>query len=155
MDIIFGKNFVLNVGGKPFGCAGDVSLSITSETSDSVGCREDAQAAGTTGLIPTFSRPTKYSWTVTPSALYRFPSTPAENATMVTVPQLQKIQLAGTPLAFSFDYAPTGNVYKATYDGTVYITDSTLSAPLDGESTGEFTFTGYGELTIVETLPTV
>lgn len=148
-----GKDFVLTLGGKPFGCSRDVSVSITTTVATTVGCREDAQEAGGSGLVPASSRPTGYGWTVTPSALYRFPETPRQAATLVTIPQLQKQLIAGELLSFSLTYTDD-NGYSAVYSGNVSITDSTLSAPLEGEATGEFTLTGTGALSIVETLPT-
>jgi hypothetical protein len=149
---IAGKDFVLTVGGKPFGCAQDVSISITTTTTDTVGCRGDVQVVGGSGLVPTNTKPTGYSWTVTPGALFRFPSTPTEAAAMVTIPQMQKIQIAGTPLEMVFKYTDASG-YEIEYAGTAYITDSTLDSPLDGDSTGSFTFTGSGDLAIDETLP--
>jgi len=140
--------------GKPFGCSQDVSLSISTTSSATVGCREDAQSTGPAGLVFTTTTVTGASWSVTPGALFRFPEDAAQAATMVTIPQLQILQIQGAklPFVFSFDDDDTG--YSATYSGTVVITDSTLNAPLADEATGDFTFTGDGNLTIVETLPT-
>jgi hypothetical protein len=148
---ILGSAFVLVLGTDSFGCSQDVSLTITTESTDTVGCREDAQVAGGTGLVPTTTKPTGYGWSVTSSALFRFGENATEAGAMVTIPELQKIQLAGTALPFSFKYDDPNSTYSATYSGQVYVTDSTLNAALDGDASGEFTFTGSGPLTIVET----
>ena len=148
-----GRKFNLIVNGKPFGCSQDVSLSITTSTTDTVGCREDAQAAGGGGgLVATTTRPTGYSWSITPAALFRFPTVPGDVATLVTIPQLHQLMLAGDSLTVQFGFTDDAG-YSAVYTGSVYITDATLNAPLEGDATGDFTFTGSGNLTLVTTNP--
>lgn len=153
---LLGKKLVLMLNSKIFGCSTDIGLSISTTSVNTTGtCRGDLEeeAAGGNGLTPTSTTQTGYSYTVTPGALFRFPTTAAEVPTIVTIPQLQKLMLTGAKLPFSFEYEDEASGYKATYSGTVVITESTLNAPLDGYADGSFTFTGDGPLVITEVLP--
>lgn len=152
---VLGKAFVMTHNGKPFGCATDLVLTISTSSSETTGCRDDVvvNAGGNTGLTPTFTIPTGYSWSLTPGALFRFPETAAEAVTMVTIADLQVAQIAGGTLPFTFSLTKP-NGYKLTYSGNISITESTLNAPLEGFADGSFTFAGVGALVIVSTPPT-
>lgn len=147
---IAGKNFVLLMDGKPFGCSQDASLSITTEFKESVGCREDAQVSG---MQFKTRIPIGNDWSVSTSALFRVPETGAEALTMVTVPQLQKKQLEGHEFSFELEYDDADTTYNANYSGNLFISESGINAALADEAGGDISFVSNGALLITETLP--
>jgi len=136
-DFVKGKYLRLKFGGKTLWHAQECTLSISSKN-------ETVSTKDTQGDEIVMDG---YNYTLSTNGLIA--ALPVGDTTHVTGDTLIDSQLAGTSLQWDFSSDVVGS---RIYSGTVYITQSDISAATSGAATNSFSFTGSGDI-IPTTVP--
>lgn len=131
--IIKGKNLRISVGGKALYHATSCSMSITTNI-------ESIATKDTNGNVKTAGA---YDWTMSTSALVAVK--PTGSATHISFAELLAMQLANTPVTLEFT---TDEVGEMLLTGSAIIESCNISAETEGAATGDFSFSGDGNLTM-------
>jgi len=132
MAEIKGKSLRVKIGDKWLWHATSCGIDSTSKT-DSIATKD------TNGDVVSISG---YNYTLSMEGLYA--TLDGTSTTHVTADDLMIIHQAGTLVAWEMLSADS----KYKYSGTVYITQGGISAPVEGNATASFSFTGSGDYEI-------
>lgn len=129
-----GKNLRISVGDKLLYHATSCSLSITTEI-------ESIATKDTNGNVKT---PGAYDWSMSTSALVA--NKPTGSTTHVSFAELMTMQLNNTPVTLEFTTSEAGDFLLT---GSAIIESTSISAETAGAATGDFSFSGNGDLEII------
>lgn len=143
-----GKLLSVTIDGDFVQCQTDATLSITTNTSESAACKP-MPGESTTGSIWLTNNVDSKTWEITLTAASFADAVQMNNADIA-----DKL-ITGTPIA-QVQFATTQTTDYAydqilVYSGEGIITNFTMNAPADGESTYDVTIIGNGPLTSTRT----